>query len=185
MAVHPEVVLTVSHRNGLIEPRYAENGIRTSRPKPILKKSITFQNDSPYFSSLQNVQTQKKLSKSANTSQEENLNSCYDSELGRTNDYFRSALERKLNATLDFDSTQKDNLEYLKYNALSYQQNNNNNVSATSSNSDVSETRSVHQRFMQRQESDQLIAAMATAGRAAFLRKPSRSVGDTTRVDHV
>lgn len=185
MAVHPEVILTVSHRNGLIEPRYAETGIRSGRPKPILKKSITFQNDSPYFAQLQNIQT-RALSKSANNSQEENLNSSCDSELGRA-DYFRAELERKfskLNATENFDATQTDNMEYLKYNALSYQQNNN---SATSSSSDVSttETRSVHQRFLQREESEQLIAAMGNGSAAYFQRKPSRSVGDASRVEQV
>lgn len=44
MAVHPEVVLTMSHSNGRIEPMYAE-GALTAQPRPILKKSITFQGD--------------------------------------------------------------------------------------------------------------------------------------------
>lgn len=164
VAVHPEVVLTMSHTNGLIEPRYAETGIN-ARPKPILKKSITFQNDFGYLSSLRQEHQQRKLSKSL--SENSGHSSC-DSDLSRKDSFFRPTLEKKfskMNATDNFEATQSDNLEYLKYNALSYQ------------------IRDTDGRY-QRQDSEQLVAQLAN-GRADLSRKLSRSVGDTMRVEQV
>lgn len=167
VAVHPEVVLTMSHTNGLIEPRYAETGIH-ARPKPILKKSITFQNDFGYLNSFRQELQQRKLSKSL--SENSGHSSC-DSDLSRKDSFCRPVLEKKfskLNATDNFEATQSDNLEYLKYNALSYQ---------------MRESLEAEGNY-QRQDSKQLIAQL-TNGRADLTRKFSRSVGDTTRVEQV
>lgn len=71
MAVHPEVVLTMSHSNGRIEPMYAETGV-TGRPKPILKKSITFQGDvSALLARMKDDEKQSKLTRSVSASSQE------------------------------------------------------------------------------------------------------------------
>lgn len=122
--VHPEVVLAVSHTNGMIEPMYAENTMQ-SRPRPILKKSFSAIRHESLNHSLDCLDQLK--SKSNGNSRDGNLNnSSYDTKVAIRNAFFRNELERKFSnlSSDDFSSTQTDNLEYLKYNALSYQQNN-------------------------------------------------------------
>ncbi|XP_037040050.1 cGMP-dependent protein kinase, isozyme 1 isoform X2 [Bradysia coprophila] len=124
VAVHPEVVLAVSHTNGMIEPMYAENTMH-SKPRPILKKSFSAIRSDSLNNSLDCLEQFK--SKSNGNSRDGNLNnSSYDARVSIRNAFFRSELERKFSnlSSEDFSSTQTDNLEYLKYNALSYQQNN-------------------------------------------------------------
>lgn len=124
LLVHPEVVLAVSHTNGIIEPMYAENTIH-SRPKPILKKSFSAMRSDSLNNSFDCLEQFK--SKSNGNSRDGNLNnSSYDSKASIRSAFFRTELERKFSnlSSEDFTSTQNDNLEYLKYNALSYQQNN-------------------------------------------------------------
>ncbi|KAJ6645894.1 cGMP-dependent protein kinase, isozyme 1 [Pseudolycoriella hygida] len=124
VAVHPEVVLAVSHTNGMIEPMYAENTLH-SRPRPILKKSFSAMRSDSLNNSFDGLEQLK--SKSNGNSREGNLNnSSYDSKAMLRNTFFRSDLERKFShlTSEDFSATQKANLEYLKYNALSYQQEN-------------------------------------------------------------
>lgn len=114
----------MSHKNGMIEPMYAENTI-TTKPRPILKKSFSAIRSDSLNNSLDSLEQFK--SKSNGTSRDGNLNnSSYDSKVSMRNAFFRNELERKFSnlSSEDFSSTQTDNLEYLKYNALSYQQNN-------------------------------------------------------------
>lgn len=117
VAVHPEVVLAISHTNGMIEPMYAENAIH-SRPKPILKKSFSAIRSDSVSHSFDYLEQIK--SRSDGNSGEGSLSQ------SNRNGFFRNELERKFSnlSSEDFSSTQNDNMEYLKYNALSYQQNN-------------------------------------------------------------
>lgn len=108
----------------MIEPMYAENTIQ-SRPKPILKKSFSAMRSDSLNNSFDCLEQFK--SKSNGNSRDGNLNnSSYDSKASIRSAFFRTELERKFSnlSSEDFTSTQNDNLEYLKYNALSYQQNN-------------------------------------------------------------
>ena len=126
VAVHPEVVLTVSHKNGSIIPRYVET-VR-SKPKPILKKSITFQSDSDGSPVYEEIMQKSDSAKAIKL--QSNANAVFDSAMtARTESYLRSDRVKKLSlmsASQTYGSAQ--NLEYLKNNALSYQQINNDNV---------------------------------------------------------
>lgn len=109
----------------MIEPMYAENAMH-SRPRPILKKSFSAVRSDSLSNSFDCLEQFK--SRSTGNSRDNNLNnSSYDSKASAGNStFFQGELERKFSnlSSEDFSSTQNDNLEYLKYNALSYQQNN-------------------------------------------------------------
>lgn len=118
-------MLAVSHTNGMIEPMYAENTIH-SRPKPILKKSFSAIRSDSLSSSFDCLEQLKSKSNGNSRDGNLNVNSSYDSRTSIRSAFFRNELERKFSnlSSEDFSSTQNVNLEYLKYNALSYQQNN-------------------------------------------------------------
>lgn len=187
VAVHPEVVLTFSHTNGAIEPRYAETGVRPVRPKPILKKSITFQNDNGYMRSFREELLLRKLSKSLSEGDEQHHHngrssfSMYGS--GDTNHTYLRPIEKKFSrltaaATANDDAfeaaRQKDNMEYLKYNALGYQQDNQaKQRQMTMQHPDIPSSQWVYDD--DRQDSRNLIAPTIANG---SIRKTSRSMGD-------
>lgn len=84
VAVHPEVVLTMSHSNGRIEPMHAENAL-TCQPRPILKKSITFQGDvSDLLARMKADDTLRKQTRSVSASSQESLDSDCDSNNSQT-----------------------------------------------------------------------------------------------------
>lgn len=75
VAVHPEVVLTMSHANGRIEPMHAENA-RSCPARPVLKKSITFQGDvSDLLERLQADDELSKQTRSISASSQEDFDS--------------------------------------------------------------------------------------------------------------
>lgn len=119
VAVHPEVVLTVSHANGQIEPRYAHPASQT-KSKQIVKNVKVKSLRHDLTKSLEFIENKSNLYgfRSQNNSQEEDLNTSEESVSSLKDGYYPTTYYSRSfdDNKIEFQSNQSDNLNYFKYN---------------------------------------------------------------------